>query len=149
MYSKLITHQNKFHSGVFWELFDNISHFRMWIGVCLALVNLITTGTATITEAQYTLSVNYRYEGPILGQLQDIPEMFCAASCREHADCVGFHAGADNSCQLFGRGYLIDDISGDKYYVSNEPSCKYKSTITSLLIKIIHYYLLIVSCTPQ
>jgi hypothetical protein len=94
-------------------------YLSMLVNILLVIVNLITLGSAIITESRYNLYDNCLYEGPILRQLQDVPEMFCAASCLEHTDCDGFLAETDNSCKLLGRGYVINDPDGNMYYFDN------------------------------
>jgi hypothetical protein len=104
----------------------------------MALVTLIARGDATATEAKYTLSANSQFIGSVLRQLQDVRRIVCAASCREYMDCGGFHAGPDNSCQLLGPGYVIDDPAGYNYYISNELG-KYQVPVTVRPLNIIRH----------
>jgi hypothetical protein len=89
------------------------------------LLNLVTLGSAGITEVKYTVCVKCQFIGPTLLLLQDVRRIMCAASCRELMECDVFQAGPDNSCQLFGAGYVIDDPNGDNYYLSNG-QCEYE-----------------------
>jgi hypothetical protein len=96
----------------------------MLMNILLLSLNLITLGTAAIKEAKYTLCANCQFNGPTLTRVEDVRRLLCATACREYTDCAGFLAGTDNSCQLLGPGYFIDDPAGNNYY-GNAP-CEYE-----------------------